>query len=66
LDQQHETVATVTTKLSPPAAVLGAHVLGMPVAEWIQWLTVIYLLLLIGHKLYVIVKDVKKSFGPKE
>lgn len=56
-----ETFATAATKLSPPAAVLGAHVAGMPVAEWIQWLTLIYLVMLIGHKGYMIVQDIFKK-----
>ena len=56
-----ETLATAATKLSPPAAVLGAHVAGMPVAEWIQWLTLIYLVMLIGHKGYMIVQDIFKK-----
>jgi len=66
MQHHQDTAITATTKLSPPAAVLGAHVMGMPVAEWIQWLTVVYLLLLIGHKLYVIVKDVRQALSVKE
>jgi hypothetical protein len=60
-----ETLATAATKLSPPAAVLGAHVMGMPIAEWIQWLTLIYLIMLIGHKGYMIFKDVATSLRSK-
>ncbi len=49
--------ATVAAKLSPPATVLGAQLAGIPVADWIQILTVLYLLLLISHKCWGMVLE---------
>ena len=60
-----ESGAAIATKLSPPAAVLGAHIAGIPVAEWIQWLTLIYLLMLVGHKAFQIGRDVIRHFDKK-
>lgn len=37
-------------KLSPPVAVLSAKFIGIPVANWIEWLTLIYLFLMVSHK----------------
>ena len=39
-------------KISPPATVLGAEFIGMHVADWVQWLTLLYLLLLVIHKVW--------------
>lgn len=61
-----ETAATAAAKLSPPAAVLGAHIMGMSVADWIQWLTLIYLALMILHKIWGMWKEFKETwFKPK-
>lgn len=47
-----ESGTAMATKLAPPAAVLGAQIAGIHVADWIQWLTLIYLFLMVAHKLW--------------
>lgn len=51
-DLQAETTAAMVGKLAPPATVLGVQVAGIHVADWIQWATLLYLLLMISHKLW--------------
>lgn len=64
--QTADTAVSAAAKLSPPTAVLGAHVMGMSVADWIQWLTLLYLLLLVSHKMWQMWGDIKeKWFKPK-
>jgi len=41
-------VATEGAKLAPVGAVSGAMIFGIPVADWIAWATLLYLLGLIG------------------
>lgn len=40
----------MTVKATPPAAVIGANLVGMPVAEWVQWATLVYVVMMIAHK----------------
>lgn len=51
MDAAHTTMAAEGVKLAPPVAVVGAHYFGMSIDEWIQLLTVLYLLGLIVHQL---------------
>lgn len=51
-DLQTETGGAIAAKLAPPATVLGVQVAGIHVADWIQWLTLLYLALMIAHKLW--------------
>jgi hypothetical protein len=60
MSTHQETASTAAAKLSPPAAVLGAHILGMSVADWIQWLTLFYLILLVVHKLWSMWKELNE------
>lgn len=53
----HDTVADMTIKSAPPIGVAVANVAGMPVPELVQWATLIYLVLLIGHKGWQIYKE---------
>lgn len=41
----------------PPVAVTGATIMGIPVPDLVQWLTLAYLVVLIGHKLIQIIKE---------
>jgi hypothetical protein len=59
-DHQTETVTAVAAKVAPPATVSLATVAGYQVSELVLWATLIYTVLMIGHKLYQIYKDVKK------
>jgi len=46
-----QTVAVEGAKVGPPLAVMGAKYFGMTVDDWIQLLTVLYLLGLVLHQL---------------
>ena len=50
--QQKADLATEAAKASPPVAVAGATIAGMPVNELVLWVTLIYLVLQIGFLLY--------------
>lgn len=62
MNQHTETASTAAAKLTPPAAVLGAQILGMSVADWIQWLTLLYLILLVAHKVWNIWDEIIKPW----
>ena len=55
-----ETTTAIVAKVAPPATVSLATVLGVQVSELVLWATLIYTVLLIGHKLWSIYKDFKK------
>lgn len=42
----------MATKAAPPIAVSGASLAGIPVAEWVQWLTLVYVAVMLSHKLW--------------
>lgn len=46
------------TKAAPPVTVSLATVAGYQVSELVLWATLIYTVLMIGHKLYAIYQDV--------
>lgn len=55
-----ETAAAMTARLAPPATVLGAQIAGIHVADWIQWLTLLYLILMVAHKLWSMGLEARK------
>lgn len=55
-----ETTTAIVTKLAPPATVSLATVVGVQVSELVLWATLIYTVILIGHKLWSIYKEFKK------
>ena len=57
--QTAETGAGIVAKAAPPVSVSLATVAGIPVSEIVLWATLIYTVLMIGHKLFQIYKDVK-------
>lgn len=59
--QTAETAAAMSVKAAPPVTVGGALALGIPVADWIQYFTLIYLVLMIGHKAWHIIKEWKSG-----
>ena len=59
-EHQTETITAVAAKVAPPATVSLATVAGYQVSELVLWATLIYTVLMIGHKVYQIYKDVKK------
>ena len=50
-------------KAAPPAASLGAWLLGLPLNDWLLLATLIYTILLIGHKLQTIWRDLWRDWG---
>lgn len=55
-----ESGAAIVAKAAPPATVSLATLAGYQVSELLLWATLIYTVLMIGHKLYQIYKDVLK------
>lgn len=49
----------MAAKATPPLTVVGVKLAGMPVADWVQWATLIYVLMMIGHKGWHIYKEWK-------
>jgi hypothetical protein len=47
----------VVAKLAPPASVTLASAIGMQVSEIVLWVTLVYTVLMIIHKLCVMYKD---------
>lgn len=61
MTQTHaETTTAIVAKVAPPASVSIATVMGVQVSELVLWATLVYTVILIGHKLWSIYKDVKK------
>lgn len=60
-DHQAETVTAVAAKVAPPATVSLATVAGYQVSELVLWATLVYTVLMIGHKVYQIYLDVTKK-----
>jgi hypothetical protein len=65
-DQATESATTVAAKLGPPATVSLATVMGVQVSDLVLWATLIYTVLLIGHKVYQIYKDVTRKDDTEE
>ena len=61
--QQHATegAGAIVAKLAPPASVSVATFLGVPVSTMVLWATLIYTVILIGHKVWSIYKEIKES-----
>lgn len=60
-EHQVDTAAAVMAKTAPPVGVSLATVAGIQVSELVLWATLIYTVLMIGHKVYQIYLDVNKS-----
>jgi len=58
-DTATETTAAIVAKVAPPATVSLATIAGYQVSELVLWTTLIYTILLIGHKFLAIYKDFK-------
>jgi hypothetical protein len=56
-----ETAATVTAKVAPPVGVSLATVAGLQVSELVLWATLVYTVLMIGHKVYQIYLEVQQT-----
>jgi hypothetical protein len=56
-----ESGIAIAAKAAPPVSVSIASVAGVQVSEILLWATLIYTVLMIGHKVYVIYKDVRED-----
>jgi len=54
-----ETGVTLMAKAAPPASVSLATLAGFQVSELVLWATLIYTVLMIGHKLIAIYKELR-------
>jgi hypothetical protein len=61
MQQSHDSALTLATKAGPPVSVSLATVAGYNVSELVLWGTLIYTVLMIGHKIYQIWKDIKNN-----
>ena len=59
--QAAESGVAIAAKAAPPVSVSIASVAGYQVSEILLWATLIYTVLMIGHKIYAIYKDVRDS-----
>ena len=55
--EHQDTVTVMAAKITPPASVIGASWLGFSVPEWIQIVTLAYVILLLLHKLGEMIRD---------
>lgn len=56
-----DTGVALIAKAAPPATVSIASLAGVQVSEILVWCTLIYTVLMIGHKLWQIIKEVRSS-----
>lgn len=64
IQQTTETGVSMATKAAAPVTVSIATVAGFQVSEILLWATLIYTILMIGHKLYSIYKDIRGKDEP--
>ena len=55
-----ETAIATAAKIAPPASVSIATLMGVQVSELVLWATLIYTTLLIGHKIWLIIKEIRQ------
>ena len=60
MSTQHvtESGAAIVAKAAPPITVSIASIAGISVSEIVLWATLVYTMLMIGHKIFQIYKDV--------
>lgn len=61
LFNQHESITDVATKAGPPVAVSGLSFLGVSLPELVQIVTLVYVVILIGDKVFSIIKTYRNS-----
>jgi len=54
-----ETGVAMAAKAAPPASISIATLAGVQVSELVLWATLIYTVLMIGHKIIAIWRDIK-------
>ena len=55
----------MAAKIAPPATIAGASLAGIHVSEWVLWLTLVYTVLMILHKLWQMGKEAWEFWGKK-
>jgi hypothetical protein len=60
METNHETTAAVVAKTALPVGVSIATIFGFPVSDVLVWCTLIYTMLMIVHKVYLMYKDFRK------
>ena len=60
MSTQHvtESGAAIVAKAAPPITVSIASIAGVSVSEIVLWATLVYTMLMIGHKIFQIYKDI--------
>ena len=46
---------------TPPAGVVAASIIGVPIQDWVLWLNLFYILLAVGWKLWSIYKETRNG-----
>lgn len=42
----------MTVKATPPVAVVGANVMGLQISDWVQYATLVYVVIMACHHLW--------------
>lgn len=58
---QEETATAVAAKAALPVGVSLATIFGLQVSDLLMWMTLIYTMLLIVHKVWLMYKDFRKK-----
>lgn len=58
-----ESGVAMIAKSAPPVSVSIATIAGMPVSDLVLWGTLVYTVLMISHKLFIICRDVSRSIN---
>jgi hypothetical protein len=61
MTNDHETATAVAAKSALPVGISLATFMGYQVSDILVWLTLIYTILLIIHKVYLMYKDFRKK-----
>jgi hypothetical protein len=61
MTHNEETAAAVASKAALPVGVSLATFMGYQVSDILMWMTLIYTILLIIHKVYLMYKDFRKK-----
>jgi len=59
-----ESGAAIAAKVTPPLSVSIATVYGIQISEILLWATLLYTLMMIGHKGWQIYRDVSRARAP--
>lgn len=61
-----EPALSTSAKLAPPAGVVGAKLAGIPLADWVQWMTLLYMVMLIVHKGWLMLQDARAALRERQ